>query len=455
MTRHAFQRRFVATVCILALLVAGFAVLTFLQGPKLSSAIVDTTAVVAKPAQTLRMFLNERVDAVRHSQVSITPAAPFTVSSSGDGVVVQFTRALGYGTTYRVAVREVASADDGRAADVSYRFTTASPDLYFLHRSGSTAPDQIVRTSIHSAAQSIVYQARRIQDFAVFDHAIAVVTEVADGMSELVFVGDGGEVQQVGLPGAGTVGDMHANRDTGLLGFTFTSAGAAPARRYSDTLFSVDPSGTGIPTVVKGLGGAAMSVLDWYYVPSTSELVAQQVDESIVLVDTTKPGTVSPLGQYPELDGVTADGSSAVVSDDLGPLRLALPAGTRTRLVPSRFEGKTPYLGDAPAVVVPGGWIQDDRAYDPAIGRFVSHLVFDTGRSVRRLLTLPNPRGAIDFFAVSPNSEFVAVETTPDSAAAVPDGYSLDSRSRDETTDFVDVATGVLVKSVTGFDVQW
>ena len=453
--QRAFRRRFIAAVSGLAVLVASFAVLTFLQGPRLSSAIVDTTAVVAKPAQTLRMFLNQPVDAVRHSQVSITPSAQFTVSSSGEGVVVQFTRALGYGTRYRVAVHGVASADDGRSADLSYGFTTATPDLYYLHRSGTSASDQIVRTSIHSASQTIVYQARRIQDFAVFDKAIAVVSEAAHGTNDLVFVGSGGEVQQVDLPGAGTIDEMHANRDTGLLGFTFTSAGATPSRRYSDTLFSVDPGGTGIPTVVKGLGGAAMSVLDWDYVPSTSELVAQQVDESLVLVDTSRQDAVTPLGQYPELDSVAADGSAAVASDDLGPVRVALPAGTATRLKASPFDGVTPYLGDAPAVVVPGGWIQDDRLFDRATGRFVDHLVFDTGHKARELLKLPNPRGAIDAFSVSPNGEFAAVETTPNAATSVSDGYAANSRSRDETTDFVDVASGGLVKSVTGFDIQW
>jgi hypothetical protein len=453
--RNAFRRRFVAVVCSLAVLVAGFAVLTFLQGPRLSSAIVDTTAVVAKPAQTLRMFLNQPVDPVRHDQVAVTPSTPFKVSSSGEGVVVQFTRALGYGTRYRVAIRGVASADDGRSAEVSYGFTTATPDLYYLHRSGSGAPDQIVRTSIHSASQKVVYQAKRIQDFAVFNKAIAVVTEAAHGTNDLVFVGSGGEVQQVDLPGAGAIDEMHANRDTGLLGFTFTSAGATPTRRYSDTLFSVDPGGTGIPTIVKGLGGAAMSVLDWFYVPSTSELVAQQVDESIVLVDTSRQNAVSPLGQYPELDSVAADGSAAVVSDDLGPVRLALPAGTATRLRASTFDGASPYLGDAPAVLVPGGWLQDDRVYDGKSGRFVDHLVVDSGDKARELLKLPDPRGTIDAFSVSPNGEFAAVETTPNASTAVSDGYAANSRSRTETTDFVDVATGGLVKSVVGFDIQW
>jgi hypothetical protein len=455
LTQSAFRRRFVAAVCSLAVLVAGFAVVTVLQGPRLSSAIVDTTAVVAKPAQTLRMFLNQPVDTVRRDQVSITPATPFTVSSSGEGIVVQFTRALGYGMRYHVAIRRVASADDGRSAGVSYAFTTATPDLYYLHRSGTAAPDEIVRTNIHSAAQTVVYQARHIQDFAIFDKAIAVVTEAAKGTDDLVFVGSGGEVQHVDLPGAGTIGEMHANRDTGLLGFTFTSAGATPSRRYADTLFSVDPGGTGIPTVVKGLGGAAMSVLDWFYVPSSSELVAQQVDESIVLVDTSRQNAVSPLGQYPELDSVAADGRAAVVSDDLGPIRISLPAGTATRLKASSFEGSTPYLGDAPAVVVPGGWLQDDRVYDRKTGRFVDHLVFDTGHQARELLKLPNPRGTIDAFSVSPNGEFAAVETTPNAASAVSDGYAANARSRDETTDFVDVASGGLVRSVTGFDIQW
>lgn len=434
------------------MLVAGFGLLTFLQGPKLSSAIVDTVAVVAAPAQTLRMFVNEPVRAVRRSQVAIAPSAPFTVTSSGEGVVVQFTRALAYQTTYHVAIRAVTSADDGQSADLAYRFTTGSPEVYYLHRSGTSAPDQIVRTGIRTAGQDVVYQARGIQDFAVFDRAIAVTTESAGGASALAIVGDGGEVEQVDLPGAGVIGELHANRDTGLLGFTFTSAGPTAKRRYSDTLFTVDPSGTGIPTVVKDPAGRSLRVLAFDYVPATSELVAQLADERIVLVDTSRRNAVSFLGTYSGFDGIAADGSAVVVSNGGAPLSLALPSGKASRLAVSPFMGSAPQLGPD-VVLVPGGRIQDDQVLSASTGRLASQLVFDNGRATRKLLAIAD--GTIDGIGASPNSEFAVVETTPDAAAARPDGYRINGRARGETTDFVDVASGLLVKSVVGFDVQF
>jgi hypothetical protein len=451
----SFARRFVATIVVLVVLVAGFAVLTFLQGPKLSSAQVDTTAVVSKPGQTLRLFTNERVAAVRKSLVSISPAVPFTVSSSGQVISVQFTRPLAYATTYRLAVDGVTDPDVAQSSTLNYRFRTASPPLYYLHRSGSSAPDEIVKTGILSTGRSAIYSARRIQDFAIFDKALVVVTLDARGDSALTVVGRSGVAQSIPLPGDGTVDHVAGNSDTGILGFTFTSDGPTTKQKYSNTLFSVNPAGTGIPTPIKGVGGSLLSVLDWGFVPLTNDIVAQNIDQSIVLVDTSKANVVTPLGAYPELGAVAADGSSVVVSDSLGPLRVALPGGKATRLAASRFKGKVPYEGDAPAVVVPGGWIQDDQTYDAATGGFVSHLVFDTGGTARQLYALPNPRGTIGAIVASPNDEYVAIETTPGGATAASDGYAVNPRAKTVTTVFLDIATGTVVKSVSGFAVSW
>jgi hypothetical protein len=448
-----FRRRFLAVVTALALLVAAFVGITFSQGPKLSSAQLDATGVVTRPGQQLRLFANQNVAPVARSQIAITPAAPISVSSAGEVIAVQFTQPLSYATDYRVTVSHVASAADGVSSTLSYRFRTASPPLYFLRRSGDAGPDEIVRTGIRSPTLAVAYSAQHISDFVVFAHAIAVATLDSKGDSALAIVGSGGRVEPITLPGPGTVDLVRANLDSGILGFTFTSAGPTTAREYSNTLFTVDPNGTAVPQPVKGLGGTPLSVLDWAFVPGSSELVAQNIDQSIVLLDTAKVGAVTPLGNFLDFGAIASDGRSMVVTDVDGPCNLTFATGKSSPITASPLGGVKPYGGLAS--VLPTGRVQLDSIYDDAIGGFVDHLAYDNGRTARELFHPVDPRGSILNFSISPNNEYVAIEVNPDVATSKPDGYAVNGRPRSVTTYFVDVETGALVKSVAGFDVSW
>jgi hypothetical protein len=74
----SFRRSLTATITLLAIVVAGLAAVNYLQGPRLSSALVDAAGVVKQGGQQLRLFLNEPVARVRAAQVSVVPAAPFS-----------------------------------------------------------------------------------------------------------------------------------------------------------------------------------------------------------------------------------------------------------------------------------------------------------------------------------------------------------------------------------------
>ena len=63
--------------------------------------------------------------------------------------------------------------------------------------------------------------------------------------------------------------------------------------------------------------------------------------------------------------------------------------------------------------------------------------------------------GSIEGFSVSPNGQYVAVNVIPDVAASVSDGYAIGAQSTSITTYFVDLATGVVVSGVAGFDESW
>jgi hypothetical protein len=105
----AFRRTFAITVVTLLVLCAAFLGLTLLQGPKLSSAQVDATRAVEQSGQLLRLFANQPVSSVDEKQVTVEPATPFTVETSGEVVALAFTQRLRYDTEYVVTVAGVTS----------------------------------------------------------------------------------------------------------------------------------------------------------------------------------------------------------------------------------------------------------------------------------------------------------------------------------------------------------
>jgi hypothetical protein len=482
-----FRRTFTLTVGALVVLVAAFTGLTYVQGPKLSSAQVDTTGVVSKPNQELRLFTNQPVRPLTAKQVTITPAVPFTVTSTGAVIAIQFPEPLGFATGYRVALAGVASAADGQTARLGYDFTTASPALYYLHRGGAAGgsaggadgsavggaaggADEIIRTSIAQPALQVVYSAARIQDFEVFDHSLAVVTEDAHGASSLVFINGTGLVEDITLPGEGTIDQLHGDRDSGVLGFVYTDGAPASQRQFSNILFTVDPAGTAVAQVVSAPDGTPLAVTAWSYVPASSDIIAQLPDHRVLVLDPANPKSARTLGTFTTMGALSTDGAWLEAADVNGPVRVNVATGAVTRLVafalhgsgasqaPTQTQTQAPTTdgegggGEGETVVTPTGWL---TAVPLAGGSVPNALVFDNGRGAREIFQSADPNGAIRSITVSPNNQYAAIETDPNVATSTPDGYPVNGRPTSITTNFVDIASGALVKSVAGFDATW
>lgn len=449
----SFRRSLTATITLLAIVVAGLAAVNYLQGPRLSSALVDAAGVVKQGGQQLRLFLNEPVARVRAAQVSVVPAAPFTVSTSGGLVAVQFTRALNYDTDYRVSIAGVTSLYQDRPASVSYRFHTASPAIYYLNRGQGT--DEVVKTGVRSTDRSVVFSAPRIQSFAVFDALVAVVTADPAGVSSLTLVSSNGLAEHVALPGDGTVDNLGASPDTGYFGFTFTSNDG----RYDSTLFGVDLGATRLLKPVPGVAGKPMQVLDWSFLPHSSQAVVLTADDSLLHLDFARPATVSPLGSFSSLGHVSSDGSTVTVGTASGmgvPEQsvVTIATGAAHVVTPLPLDGVKPFGADL-QLLAGGARVQVVSVYSSARNGYVDRLVLDTGGRSKELYRTVKDAGRIDAMSVSPNDQYAAIEVTPNLATATPDGYHVDGRSTSETTYIVDLATGAVVRGVTGFHLQW
>jgi hypothetical protein len=448
-----FPRRFAVTVAILVVLVAVFGGLGLAQGPKLASAQIDRDLVTARSDQQLRLFANQQVATVEANQVTVTPDAPITVTTTGDVIAVQFKNPLLYSTHYTVTVADVTSAYVDRPETLTYEFSTPAPTFHYLDRGADT--DTIIAASVDTTERDEVYSAPQIADYAVFDGAVAVVTTTETGASALQLVNGDGNVEQIALPSEGTIDELRSDPATGTLGFLFspTTGDATDATVPAATLLTVNLDSGRVLTPVVGLDGAPLQVIDWVLSSASQTILAFTVDQSLLRVE-PETGVVLPLGQYTGLESVSTDGLTAVVTDPFGSVALNLADGTTTRLDPSPLEGQVPAGGRA-EVVPDGGWVQQVADLDELTGRFKTALVYDDGEASRIIYRTLNDEGSIGEFALSPNNQFVVIETVPNVAEAVADGRSANPRATTVTTVFVEIATGAVYRSVDGFGVSW
>lgn len=444
------------------MLVGVFAGLNYLQGPKLARGNIDSNRAVLRSDQQLRLFANQAVSAVKADQVDVAPAAPFTVSSSGKVIAVQFTHPLHYDTRYTVRVHGVANAVQPSTADFSYSFVTAPAEVYYLDRADPVTPghqeDRIMRTDSRAKTRTVVYSAARIQEFAVLPNAIAVTTLDTDGTSSLSLVSDRdrGFAEQIVLPGKGSIDQLHVSPDVGILGFVFTSAGPIADRQFAGTLMTVNLAATHTVAPILDIGKRPLAVTGWSFISGSTEIVAQSVDQTVLRIDPTKPDAVIPLGQFQGLGASSTDGRSIVVADAFGTLAYALDTGKQTRLPVLPIAGSRAFGSDT---VITGSSTKRLR-HVTVLGsagskRYENYLVEERDNQSRVVYQPSGENASIEGFSVSPNGQFVAVEVIPDFGLSVSDGYSSNPQSTSITTMIVDVASGRLVSGVPGFDLSW
>lgn len=461
----SFRRGLAVALSALIVLVAVFAGLNYFQGPKLSSARVDAARAVIQPGQQLRLFVNQSIVAVKPNQVTVSPAVPFTVSTTGAIIAVQFTNRLDYSTHYSVAVAGVNNFFQPRASTVDYSFSTAPAQIYYLARAdpaaGGAQVDSIVRAQVGGVARRVVYSAPHIQQFAVFPQAIVVSTLTATGMSALALVSlNNGFVEQLQLPGDGTVDQLAASAEAGIIGFVFSTAnagsGISQGDRYSKTLMTVDLTGTHLVTPVLDLASQPLSVSNWLFLAAGSRIVVHTADDTVLLFDAAKPGAAVPLGQFSRLVAGSPDGSRIVVKDPLGMLSYSLADGTKTRLPSLPLAGTATNGGNLVFIGSGASRVQQVTIFTPSVSsRYQTYLVSVDGTQSRILFETANQAGSIEDFSVSPNGQYLAVSTVPDVSASVSDGYAVDPQSTSISTVFVDIRSGAVVSSVSGFESQW
>lgn len=458
-------RRTLATLLVgLVVLCLALVAVNVLNGPRLTGASVDTTAVVSQANQRLVLESNQQLAEVAADQVAVTPASSVQVQTSNDTIVIVFSQPLAYDTEYTVDVTGVTGPFADRVSTLSTSFRTGEPPLHVLTRvpalpgESTKAPDTILRTTIGSAETTTVYTAPYIQSFVPSGDELVVVTLADDLTSRLNLVAADGTAEELTLPGTGTVQDLQASTVSATVGFRFSSVPGAAGVTYDNTLFLLDLT-RGTLSTVDGLDGAPIQAISWGFLPNRAEIVAQLFDTTLLLIDPRTADAPIPIGQFPNLNALAPDGVRIAVSDQERQYVLDLSTGTEDAIVPQTVAGTTPYTAELRFLTGGDGYVQRLAEFDQETGRVRQSLSLVTGQpgsETSRLVYEPAlANETIVGFSLSPNDQYLAVQTVPNSDTQLTDGYPVDPQATTTTTLFVNLATGAITRSVVGIDATW
>ncbi len=456
--QRRFRRLFWMLSAGLAVAAAVLLGVSSLQGPRLSSATVDTTRVTEQPAQQLRLFANQPLADIDAAQVVVTPETPVSTTVDGALLVVQFEQRLHTDTEYTVEVRDVTAVGRGASSTIEHRFTTAPGELVYLDR-GETV-DEVLRAPLAGAGRGeVVHAAEGIQHMAPVEGVLVLARDAAGGTSVLESVQtSSGVVQNLRLPDGVRVDALIAPPVGTLLGVVFSSAPLEGEQQgvpeYASTLGVVDLAGDGTVAVVPGLDGGQLAVDQGWFLPDGTTMIVHGRDQTVQRVELLT-GLVLPIDQVPTAYGISSDATRLTGADAFGGIIVDLDSGEQSRLDPSPLEGEFAFGGEA--LLTAGELrVQKIAIPDASGGVFRSALIADDGSGASRLLyRTPDDRGSLGELSLSPNDQYVAIEVTPSVEDAQNDGRVVNSRPTSITLVIVDVASGVVVRTLEGFSPRW
>jgi hypothetical protein len=441
-----FRLTAAVTIGALLLAAAGLTVANTRQAPGLLDAQINPGAAVEDAGQRLVLRVDQTVAELTTDQVTVTPRVPVEPTSDGAALILRFADTLSYATTYEI-VAKVQSATTGASSTLTYSFRTPDGAFYVLQRPASSAdadaPAQIVGHFIGSTEQRVVRSEPRIEQFAVADPAIAVVTSDAAGAATLT-VGplDGSEPNQT-LADNSDIGQLKSSGPSGLLGFVLTPL-SDPDLAPGGQLHLYNPV-TAKLIKVSGFDGKPLEPLDWAFVPGTTSIVAQTADTSLYLIDPLNGRPTQPLGGHSRMYGFVPSSTTLIV-DDNGDYKAIDLATGNTSAVPALdlpeaagLQQLLPLGGDRGYI----GWMATEAG--------AASVVVINDRNARQIYAEePDPTGGIQNICLSPNGQYLAVAKLPRDAATNPDSSGFANM-----TELVDTATGRTDHDVAGSQVNW
>lgn len=449
-----FTRVFWSATAALVLAVGGLTAATVSKGPRVASLEVSTDGIVERDGGRVRLHLDQAVEPDALKRVTVTPDAPHTAELDGGLLTLTFAQTLRYATTYEIGIDDARSVATGSTADLTASFTTKNPDLFTLDRTADdpSQPDTIRVRPLSGGDTRVLFTADRIQDYAVVGPVLVVVTIEPDDTNRVrTLTLDTGSEGIIPLPGPGTVRELHASPEKGVLGWTFS--GQTPTGPLDRALYSydlTDQKGEAVP--VLGIDGRPLRARDWLFVPGTTSVVTHSLDDTVLLVDLLTPGSISPLGQHAELRGFVPGANRLVVADpESGSLINLADGSVETLALPPAEVGASA----SPVQVLlldSGSYVELEAEYSSETGA-TQYSVVRVDASGTSEIFRTSPTGRIRGICLSPNGQYLAVEAV--SVEGKPDDYPDVPGFSATSTVLVDLGSGDTARSVNGVSRDW
>lgn len=449
--RRGFLAGFAVILGVLLLAGAGAGAVGTLQGPRLTGVQFDAQASVAASGSRMILTASQPLQQVDASQVTVTPAAAVTVSTSGRSIGLRFALPLYDQTSYTVTVSGVTGAGGGPAATITQTFTTPALQAYVLRR-GADGGDTVYRTGIDGAPPVPVYTASHIEDFrATASYLVMSVRTDAERPALVVTDLQGQGARDLPLPdkGDGTVQELQSADRGDVIGYTYTDPDPSAQGAHASSLFtaSLKAADADNPPTSIMAAGAPVSAADWRFVPDSDSILVLSFAGRLLL--TPPDGSkVVDLGDATRIEGIARGTSEAVVLRLDGLFRIELKDGTSERLV--AVAGIGGYLGGL-LPLSDGSTLRQLTAGDGS-GSTVYRVgadgaatpVFTASGGESLLQTCASPSGRYAAFVVQPDATHNAYVT----------GYDLPVPKRIETH-VVDIDDGSAVSTLDGFALSW
>jgi hypothetical protein len=454
---RAFVASFALVLGILAAVGLAGAAVSVAQGPRVTDVSVDPAAAAAASGSRLIVTTTQTLADVDPSQVTVSPATPFQVDTSGRSVGVRFTLPLWDDTEYSVTIADVASLGGGPTATFTETFRTPKSEVYLLQR-GRDGGDLIYRTDLTGQQAVPVFRHDHIEDFRATGSHLVVSVRTDDDQAGLIVTDlDGKHAQDLPLPGDGFVSNLQSADRGERIGYTFSDANLSADSGRESRLYTASLADPEAAPVAIEVQGADPRVAEWRFVPDTDSILLLSFDGSLLLTGSDASGSASTrgstaLGVALGIDGIARGSNLAVVDRPDQESVIDLTDASEEQLVAPDLD-----LGGATSVtpLPDGSTIRAAAELDDAdvpTGRTTIALVAPDGAT--RMLTEIDDTDAVLQVCVSPSARYVAVLVAPDAVTNTYDTYQLPLPQRPETR-VLEISDGAQAVALNGAAVSW
>ncbi|KQZ85573.1 hypothetical protein ASD56_04460 [Microbacterium sp. Root166] len=446
---RAFAASFGIVVAVLAVLGLAGAAASVAQGPRVTDVQVDPAAAVSASGSRLIVTTTQSLAEVAESQVTVTPATPFTVDTSGRSVGVRFALPLWDDTEYTVEIEGVESVSGGPAASISESFRTPAAQIELLQRGEDG--DTIFRTDLSGENAVPVFTHPHIEDYRATSAHLVVSVRTEDDQPALIMTDlDGADPQELPLPGDGFVSNLQSADRGELIGYTFSDAEISADSGRESMLFTASLNDPDAEAEAVAVEGADPRVAEWRFVPGTDSILLLSFDGSLLLTGSGGDGATA-LGTALSIEGIARGSSDAVIQRIENMATVDLADAAEEPLV----EPDTDLGGVSTVTPLPdGSTIRTAAVLDAEgpTGRTSVSLVEEDGAT--RLLTEIGESDAVVQVCVSPSARYAAVTVAPDAIDNPYDTYQLPLPERTETR-ILELDDGVAVVALAGSSISW